>query len=130
MNIPPDLKYSKSDEWLKIEGSAGIVGISDYAQQQLSDIVYVEFNFEKGQSFKQGDALATIESVKAAAEVNAPVPGKISEVNQSLTEAPATLNDGPYNKGWMFKIEISDMEVVKTLMNSETYQKHCEDRGH
>ena len=130
MNIPNNLKYTKTDEWLKIEGNVGIVGISDYAQQQLSDIVYVGFNYEKDKSFKQNDALATVESVKAAAEVNAPVSGKIIEANLSLTDSPELLNKDPYEKGWLFKIEITDPESVKTLMDAQTYQKHCEDRGH
>ncbi len=130
MNIPNNIKYTKTDEWLKIEGNVGIIGISDYAQQQLSDIVYVGFNYEKDQTFKQNDALATVESVKAAAEVNAPVSGKIIEANLSLANTPELLNKDPYEKGWMYKIEITDSESVKTLMDAQTYQKHCEDRGH
>jgi glycine cleavage system H protein len=128
MNIPPDLKYTKNDEWVKVDGKTGTVGITDYAQEQLSDIVFVEIIAAEGESLKQGDACATVESVKAAADVYMPVSGKVISVNESLPEKPEVVNTDPYGAAWMVKVELSNPGELDGLMDAEAYQKYCEER--
>jgi len=96
MNTPKGYKFNKTDEWVQVDGKTAIIGISDFAQDQLSDIVYIEFNKEAGESIEKGKILATIESVKAAADVNSPISGKVLEVNESLSDTPEILNEDPY----------------------------------
>lgn len=128
MKTPEELKYAKTDEWVKLEGKVATIGISDYAQDQLSDIVYVEYNKDPGDEVKKDDILATIESVKAAGDVNSPVSGKVVEVNNSLVDAPEFINDDPYEKAWMLKVEISNPSEVEQLMSATDYIKYCEER--
>lgn len=128
MKTPENLKYAKTDEWVKLDGNVATIGISDYAQDQLSDIVYVEYNKDPGDTIKKDDTLATIESVKAAGDVNSPVSGKVIEINESLVDHPEFLNDDPYEKAWMLKVEISEMSEVYQLMSAADYEKYCEER--
>ena len=128
MKTPENLKYAKTDEWVKLDGNVATIGISDYAQDQLSDIVYVEYNKDPGETIKKDDTLATIESVKAAGDVNSPVSGKVIQVNESLVDHPEFLNDDPYEKAWMLKVEISEMSEVDQLMSAADYEKYCEER--
>ncbi len=128
MNTPANLKYAKTDEWVKVDGNIATVGISDYAQDQLSDIVFIEFNREIDDPVSKGDALATIESVKAAADVNSPISGKVLEVNEGLSDIPETLNNDPYEKGWLYKIEMSNSGELKDLLDAVAYGKYCEGR--
>jgi glycine cleavage system H protein len=128
MNTPNNLKYAKTDEWVKLDGSIATIGVSDYAQDQLSDIVFIEFNRETDDAVAKGDALATIESVKAAGDVNSPVSGKVLEVNEGLSDIPETINVDPYEKGWLYKIEVSDPSEVDDLMDAAAYDKYCEGR--
>lgn len=128
MNTPANLRYAKTDEWVKVDGNIATVGISDYAQDQLSDIVFIEFNREIDDVITKGDALATIESVKAAADVNAPISGKVLEVNEGLSDIPETLNDDPYEKAWLYKIEMSKPDEVDELMDAAAYDQYCEGR--
>ena len=128
MNIPEELKYSQNDEWIRIEGAIGTVGISDYAQEQLSDIVYVEIIAEVGSEIKKGEICATIESVKAAADVYAPVSGKVIEVNEKLPDMPETVNTDPYGIAWMMKLEVSDPTELETLMDSKLYQNKLQEK--
>lgn len=128
MKTPENLKYTKTDEWVAIDGNMATIGISDYAQDQLSDIVYVEYNKDPGDSIKKDDTMATIESVKAAGDVNAPVSGKIIEVNESLVDHPEFLNDDPYEKAWMVKVEVSDTAEMDQLMSAADYEKYCQER--
>jgi len=128
MNTPKNLKYKQTDEWVKVDGTTATIGISDYAQDQLSDIVYIEFNKEVGDSFEKDQILATIESVKAAADVNSPISGKVIEVNESLTDTPEILNSDPYEKGWLFKVELKNQAELDELLNAEAYDKFCESR--
>ena len=114
------LYYAKTDEWLKVEDGIGTIGISDYAQDQLGDIVYVEA-IEKGQKLKQGEAFTTIESVKAVSDMNAPVSVEVTEVNEAVTEDTSLLNSDPYGKGWIVKIKIENKEELKNLMSSIDY---------
>jgi glycine cleavage system H protein len=129
MNIPTDLKYTQNDEWIRVEGSTGTIGITDYAQDQLSDVVFVEIIAEPDTALNAGDPCAEVESVKAAAEVYSPVSGTIVELNEDLLDAPELVNTDPYGEAWMVKIEISDASQVEALLDASAYQKHCEERS-
>ena len=128
MNIPGDLKYTRDDEWMRVTGDEAEVGITDYAQDQLSDIVYVELP-ETGRAVQAHDAIGTIESVKAAADIYSPVSGTITAVNESLPDSPEWVNQDPYGKGWMVRLTLSDPKELHALMDAAAYQKHCEERG-
>lgn len=122
MNIPAKLKYTENDEWIEVDGGVGKVGITDYAQDQLSDIVYVEVLVAEGDSVSQGDSCATIESVKAAADVYMPVSGKVVAVNDGLPDTPEQVNSDPYGAAWMVQIELSDPSELDKLMDAEAYE--------
>ena len=130
MNIPKELKYEKTDEWVKVEGKTATVGISDYAQEQLSDIVYVDITLSAGDKVKKGSIFATIESVKAAADVNMPVTGTVIEVNTALSETPEKVNADPYGAAWMVKVELDDPQDTAGLMDGAAYEKYCTERAH
>jgi glycine cleavage system H protein len=123
MNIPTDLKYSKNEEWIKIDGKNGTIGITHHAQEELSDIVYFEALVSEGDEIKQGDSLATVESVKAAADVFTPVSGTVVSINEDLADAPEKINADPYGAAWMVKITIRDMSEVDSLMDADAYKK-------
>jgi glycine cleavage system H protein len=125
MNTPSNLKYTKSDEWF--DPATGAVGISDYAQGQLSDIVFVEILVDEGEEVTVGKAIASVESVKASSEIYAPAAGKVSAVNKGLSDAPETLNSDPYGAAWMIKIEGGSAGDV---MDAAEYEKYCEGRTH
>ena len=131
MNIPADLKYFKSDEWARVDANAGIVtvGLSDYAQSQLSDIVFVELP-EVGASFQAGAAFGTVESVKAASDMLLPVSGEVIEVNPTLADTPELVNQDPYGRAWMIKVRMSNPADLAALMDAAAYQKYCDDRAH
>jgi glycine cleavage system H protein len=130
MNIPVNLKYAKTDEWVKMDGKIATIGISDYAQSQLSDVVYVEITVGENDTVKKNTTVATIESVKAAADVNAPVSGKVVAVNETLPQSPELVNSEPYEKAWMLKVEIENLADLDSLMDAAGYQKYCEERSH
>jgi glycine cleavage system H protein len=123
MNIPTDLKYTPNDEWIKIEGAAGAVGISDYAQEQLSDIVFVEIVVVEGDIVKKGDICASVESVKAAADVYMPVSGTILAVNEALPDTPEMINTDPYGGAWMVKVKLSDPAELDSLLDAAAYEE-------
>lgn len=129
MNIPADLKYTKSDEWVRVEGSSAATGITDYAQSQLSDIVYVELP-AVGTAFQQGESWGSVESVKAASPVNMPASGTITEVNEALKKEPGVVNPDPYGAGWMVKFTVTNPAELNQLMDAKAYEKHCEERTH
>jgi glycine cleavage system H protein len=129
MNIPSDLKYTSNDEWIRVEGNAGAVGITDFAQNQLSDIVYVEIVVAVGDEVKKGDACATLESVKAAADVYLPAGGKVVAINEALPDTPEKVNSDPYGEAWMVKIELSDPAELDDLLDAAAYQKAAEEKG-
>lgn len=129
MKFPKDLKYTESDEWIRVEGNIGTVGITDYAQDQLSDVVYVEITAAIGDTVKMGEAFAVVESVKAAADINLPVTGKITVINEDLADSPELVNSDPYGAAWMAKFEIQDPNELGDLMDVEAYQKYVEERG-
>lgn len=125
MNFPTHLKYTKSDEWFN--PADGSMGLSDYAQSQLSDIVFVEIIVSVGDTVEAGKPIASVESVKAAAETYASAGGKVVAINEGLADAPETLNSDPYGAGWMVKVEGGD---ASGLMDAAAYTKYCEERAH
>jgi glycine cleavage system H protein len=130
MNFPKDLKYTKNDEWIRVEGKQGTAGISDYAQDQLSDIVFVEVTAGVGDTVAKGAACATVESVKAAAEVYLPVSGTITAINESLPATPELVNKDPYGQAWMVRFDIGDAKELDDLMDSAAYEAYCKERSH
>ena len=119
------VKYTKEHEWIRVEEGVGVVGITDYAQEQLGDIVYVELP-EVGAKVTQGAEAAVVESVKAASEINAPVAGEVTEVNQNLADNPGTVNTDAMGEGWFFKMRIADTDEVDRLMDGVAYQEYVE----
>jgi len=130
MNIPTNCKYTASDEWVKLEGNIATVGVTDYAQEQLSDVVFVEVVVSAGDVVKKGTTCATIESVKAAADVNLPVSGKVTAVNDALPQTPELVNSDPFGKAWMLKVELSDPKEMDGLMSPADYEKFLQERSH
>jgi glycine cleavage system H protein len=128
MKTPKDLKYTKTDEWIKVDGDEATIGISDFAQDQLSDIVYVDPQVDEDDAIAKGDGIATIESVKAAADVNTPVSGTILAINEDLADTPEVLNSDPYGAGWIVKIKLDDPSEVDALMSAEEYEAYNEER--
>ena len=122
MVIPEDLLYSDDHEWLLQEGDIATIGITDYAQRELGDIVFVELP-EIGDEIIQGESFGTIEAVKTVAELFAPVSGEVLEINESLTEDPTQVNKDPYGDGWMVKVQIHDLEELEALMPAEEYEE-------
>jgi glycine cleavage system H protein len=118
-----DLKFTKEHEWVKTEGEIAIIGISDYAQKELGDVVYVELP-AVGDAIEKGDACANIESVKAVSDIYSPVTGEIVEVNEFLADKPETVNKDPYGAGWVFKIRMDDSGELATLMNAAAYEEY------
>ncbi|GAB4531781.1 MAG: glycine cleavage system protein GcvH [Anaerolineales bacterium] len=130
MNIPANLKYTQNDEWVNVEGHTATIGITDYAQEQLSDVVFVEILVSEGESVSQGDSCATVESVKAASDVYLPVSGTVTAVNEDLPDAPETVNSDPYGAAWMVKLTLSDSDELDGLMDAAAYQAYCQEREH
>lgn len=120
--IPKELKYSSEHEWIRVEGNIGTVGITSYAQEQLGDIVFVELP-ETGKEVNKMEAVAVVESVKAASDIYTPVSGRITEVNEELNDSPSLINEDPYGKGWIFKIELRDPRELDELLSAEEYEK-------
>ncbi len=121
MHFPGDLKYSKDHEWIKAEGGAALVGITDYAQDKLGSIVFLELP-AVGNHFKKGEVLVTVDSVKAVAEVYAPVSGRVEAVNESLRENPERINRDAYGQGWMVKLKMADAAELDSLLSVDAYQ--------
>jgi glycine cleavage system H protein len=123
INIPEDLKYTKTSEWVRVEGNIGQIGITDYAQKELTDIVFVEPP-QVDAEFEQGGEFGVVESVKAVADFYAPVSGKVVEVNEKLVDMPELMNKDPYGDGWMAKVEIKDPAELDGLMDAAGYADH------
>lgn len=130
MQFPADRKYTKNDEWIKVEGDTGIIGITDFAQDQLSDIVYVELVASPGEEVAKGDSVASVESVKAAAEVYAPVSGAVTEINETLSDTPEMVNKEPFTSAWMVKLTLSNPAELDELLDAAAYEKFCAERNH
>ncbi|MGQ0601898.1 MAG: glycine cleavage system protein GcvH [Anaerolineales bacterium] len=129
MNFPADLKYAKSDEWIRVEGDTATLGVSDFAQSELSDVVYVEMP-TVGDSFTAGQSFGSVESVKAASDIYFPVAGAVTAVNDGLTTKPELINSDPYGSGWIVKIKITDAGNLSNLLDAAAYEKFCEERKH
>ena len=119
-NIPETLKYSDSHEWIRIEGETGTVGITDHAQHELTDIVFVELP-ELGRQVAAGDACAVVESVKSASDINTPVAGEVMEVNTGLADSPEKVNDSPYEDGWIFRLKLTGEPDASAMLNAAQY---------
>ncbi len=128
MSNPSNFKFAKTDEWVSVEGNVATIGVSDYAQSQLSDIVYLEFLVESGDDVAKGDSVVTLESVKAAADVSSPVSGKVLELNEALSDDFEAVNVDPFGRAWMVKIEMSDPSELEKLMSADEYTTYCEER--
>ncbi|MCK9305015.1 MAG: glycine cleavage system protein GcvH [Bacteroidales bacterium] len=122
MNIPANLKYSTDHEWVKVEGGIAVIGITDFAQNQLGDIVFVDIQTE-GETLNQGEVFGAIEAVKTVADALMPISGKIVEVNPALEDSPELVNKDPYGEGWMVKIEMTDPSELEKLLDAQAYQK-------
>ena len=122
MNIPANLKYTKDHEWLRIEGDEAYVGVTDFAQNELGDIVYVEIE-TVGDEISQGEVFGTIEAVKTVSDLFMPVDGTVLELNEELEAAPEAVNEDPYQKGWMVKIAIKNADQLNDLLDAESYQE-------
>ncbi len=122
MNIPDNLKYTKDHEWIKVEGDTAIVGITDYAQNELGDIVYIEVN-TVGETLEQEETFGTIEAVKTVSDLFMPVSGEVLEFNEELESNPEIANKDPYGDGWIVKIKLSDASEVDNLLTAEAYKE-------
>lgn len=128
MDIPAELRYSEHDEWVRVDGDEIVTGITDYAQDQLSDIVYVELP-EVGDHFEQGEPYGVVESVKAASDLNMPIAGEITAANTDLEDTPEIVNQAPYAAGWLIRIRPDRIGDVDALMDAEAYRARIEEQG-
>jgi glycine cleavage system H protein len=128
LNHPADLKYSKTDEWVRVQGDEATIGISDYAQDQLGDIVYIELPWDAAQNVSHEAKFGDIESVKATSELISPVSGEIVEVNEELKERPELINETPYGEGWMLVVKMSNPAELDSLMNADEYEAYLQGR--
>lgn len=122
MEFPSNIKYYPEHTWAKVEGDIAVVGITDHAQDQLGEILYVDLP-DKGKKIKQGEVFGSIESAKVASDLYAPMSGEVIEINEELEDSPELVNESPYEKGWMIKIKISNAEELKKLMDNTSYEK-------
>jgi glycine cleavage system H protein len=127
MDIPEDLRYTREHEWARMKGDRIVVGITDFAQDQLGDVVYVELP-DVGDPVKKGEAFGVVESTKAVSELFAPVSGKVVEVNDPLSDAPETINEDAYEEGWMIAIQPSDPKELESLMDAKAYRSFVEEQ--
>ena len=126
MDTPDDLKYTKDHEWIRLSGNKGLVGITDHAQSELGDITFIELP-TLGQNIAPTDTIASIESVKAASDIYAPLGGTISKINESLTDTPELINQSPYDTGWICEIDNINLDTAQTLMNAHAYQEYLKE---
>ena len=124
MNIPAELKYSKSHEWVKMDGDVAVIGISDFAQDALGDVVFINLPAE-GDAVTAGESFGDVESVKAVSDIISPVSGTICAVNEALADAPETLNSDPYGAGWLYKIRLDVPTETEDMMNATDYEEYC-----
>jgi len=125
MNIPADLKYTKDHEWIKVEGDTAIVGITDFAQGELGDVVFVEIETE-GETLDKEETFGTIEAVKTVSDMFMPISGEVVEINEKLEDSPEVVNQDPYGDGWMIKIKMSNADEVNELMSADEYKNQIE----
>ena len=123
MNIPSNLRYTKEHEWIRVEDDVAYVGITDYAQSELGEIVFVDINTE-GETLAQDEVFGSVEAVKTVSDLNMPVTGEVLEINESINDQPELVNNDPYGEGWMIKISVSNPEELETLLDAAGYQSH------
>ena len=123
MNIPSDLRYTKEHEWIRVEGEIAYVGITDYAQSELGEIVFVDINTE-GETLAQDEVFGSVEAVKTVSDLNMPVAGEVLEINEAINDQPELVNNDPYGEGWMIKISVADPADLDTLLDAAGYQAH------
>ncbi len=121
MNFPTNIKYTKEHEWIRVEGDIAYVGITDYAQSELGEIVFVDID-TVGETIAQGEVFGSVEAVKTVSDLNMPATGEVLEVNEALNDAPEKVNNDPYGEGWMIKIRLTDASELNTLMDAAAYQ--------
>lgn len=126
MNIPGDLRYTKEHEWVRVDGDTAVIGITDYAQGELGDVVFVELP-ETGDAVKQDDAFGTIEAVKAVSELFSPIDGTVEDINGLIEEDAGVVNRDPYGDGWMIKVKVGDASQLDSLLNADQYKEMVED---
>ena len=126
MDTPEELQYTKEHEWLKIEANTATIGITDFAQQELGDVVYVELP-DEGATMDRGESFGSVESVKAVSEIYMPLSGTVTEVNEALADSPEEVNHSPYGEGWMIRIKIADPSQIDGLMTPEEYVTYVEE---
>lgn len=129
MEFPTDLKYADTDEWVRVEDEVATLGVTDYAQDQLSDVVYFEATVGVGEDIGRGDAIAIVESVKAASDIYAPVSGEVTGINETLPDNPELINSDPFREAWMLRIRMVKPSELDELMDSVAYQKNTEERS-
>ncbi len=122
MNIPSNLRYTKEHEWIRVEGEVAYVGITDYAQSELGEIVFVDINTE-GETLAQNEVFGSVEAVKTVSDLNMPVEGEVLEINESINDQPELVNNDPYGEGWMIKIRVVSPAELDTLMDAEAYKE-------
>ncbi len=128
MNHPAELKYTKEHEWIKIEGNQAVIGITDYAQDSLGDVVYLELP-EEGDSITRDEGFGVVESVKAVSDLYAPISGAVAEINDSLVESPEVINDDPYGEAWMLKVDVENASELDELLSAEEYEQYIEEES-
>ena len=128
MTIEPGLLYSKNDEWVRIEGDTATIGITDYAQSQLSDIVFAEVSVEEGEAVEAGDCIGTVESVKAASDIYSPVAGTVAEINPAIADEPELINKDAFGEAWFLKLTLDGPVDGSDLMDAAAYEKYCAER--
>ena len=121
MNIPSNLRYTQEHEWIRVEGDVAYVGITDYAQSELGEIVFVDINTE-GETVNQNEVFGSVEAVKTVSDLNMPVTGEVLEVNETINDQPELVNNDPYGEGWMIKIQVADPAELDTLLDAAAYQ--------
>lgn len=129
MKFPNELKYTESDEWVRVEADSATLGVTDFAQDQLSDVVYFEVVVQVGDKLSRGDAVGILESVKAAADLYSPVSGEVTEINDALPDNPELVNSDPYGRAWMLRIQMSDPAELEQMMDAGAYQQNTEERS-
>lgn len=122
MNFPENLKYTKDHEWIRIEGGTGIIGITDYAQGELGDVVFVELP-SVGKKVEFGQSFGTVEAVKAVSDLYSPVTGEVMDINKEIQDSPELVNKEPYERGWMIKVKLANVDEIKNLLDVEAYKK-------
>jgi glycine cleavage system H protein len=127
MTYPPNLKYTKDHEWINVDGDIGTVGITEYAQHELGDVVFVELP-KAGAKLNAGQSFGTVESVKAVSEIFCPVSGEVTEINSSLASAPEKINQDPHGAAWLIKLKLADKKQLQSLMNAATYEAYVAEK--